>query len=202
MRGMRLCFSKTVFPGEMIRDPKAPSKRLQHIRALKKAYPDTVEIMTTDTAHKLGLVTIGKNCRIQEGVIIGTDGFGYERNEQYQLEKFPHRFGVVIGDNVDIYGPTVICRGSWRDTVIKDGTKIAGNCQIGHNSVIGKHCIIGPHVIVGGSVEIGDYVDVWAGTMLLPHVTIGRHAVVGSMSLVNKKVKPNTRVWGVPAVVH
>jgi len=41
------------------------------------------------------IVKLGKNVKIKEGTVIGTDGFGYERNEKNELEKFPH-FGNVI----------------------------------------------------------------------------------------------------------
>jgi UDP-3-O-[3-hydroxymyristoyl] glucosamine N-acyltransferase len=45
---------------------------------------------------------------------------------------------VVIGDNVDIGANTCIDRGSYRDTVIGDGSKIDNLCHIAHNVQVGR----------------------------------------------------------------
>lgn len=62
---------------------------LDFIRKMKKER-DIQEILSMHEAIKEGLVIMEKNVKIKEGTIIGTDGFGYERNENLQLEKFPH----------------------------------------------------------------------------------------------------------------
>ena len=43
---------------------------------------------------------IGKNVVIKSGSIIGSDGFGYEKNEMEIYEKFPHFCSVIIEDNL------------------------------------------------------------------------------------------------------
>ena len=69
--------------------------------------------------------TIGNNCTIQSGVVIGADGFSYERDEHsFELERFPHIGGVKIGNNVDVCSKCSIARGSLSDTIISDGTKL------------------------------------------------------------------------------
>ena len=73
---------------------------------------------------------------------IGEDGFAFERNADGELERFPHRRGVKIGDNVEVGANTNIARGSLCDTIIGNGTKIADMVHIGHNILIGKHCQI------------------------------------------------------------
>jgi UDP-3-O-[3-hydroxymyristoyl] glucosamine N-acyltransferase len=68
---------------------------------------------------------IGKNCKIQPGTVIGADGFAYERLEDtFELERFPHIGGVVIGNNVEISSNCSIARGSLSDTIIGNGTKL------------------------------------------------------------------------------
>ena len=44
----------------------------------------------------------GKNVVIHTGVILGSEGFGFERNEKYESEKVPRIGGVILGDNVEI----------------------------------------------------------------------------------------------------
>jgi UDP-3-O-[3-hydroxymyristoyl] glucosamine N-acyltransferase len=143
----------------------------------------------------------GTNCNIQEGVSIGMDGFGYEKNEDGMYVKFPHYGYIRIGDNVDIYSPTVICRGSMYDTLINDGTKIAGNCQIGHNCTIGKNCLIGPFVCVGGSAILGDNVRVGQFVYIAHGVKIGNNVDVSSFTMVDKDIPDNSKVRGIPGVI-
>lgn len=45
------------------------------------------EILTMKEAVEQEIVKLGKNVKIKEGTVIGTDGFGYERNEKKELEK-------------------------------------------------------------------------------------------------------------------
>ena len=69
--------------------------------------------------------TIGNNCVIQSGVVIGVDGFAYERDEQsFELERFPHIGEVKIGNNVPVSCNCSIARGSLSDTIIGDDTKL------------------------------------------------------------------------------
>jgi len=176
------------------------SKRLKHIRKLKQENSNWYEIFDPKEAIERGLVKIGKNVHIHEGVIIGTDGFGFERNEDGKLEKMPHFFGVIIEDNVEIDGPAIVYRGGWRDTIIGEGTKIAGMCHIGHNVRIGKHTMLASHITLGGSCEIGDYVNIWSHSMVKEWKKVGNYATISPFSFVKDDVKPETKVRGIPAV--
>ncbi|NMC98202.1 MAG: hypothetical protein GYA62_00575, partial [Bacteroidales bacterium] len=69
-------------------------------------------------------VTIGNNVTIHAGTVIGSDGFGYTRNELNEFEQFPHIGGVIIEDNVEIGSNTSIDRGTLGNTIIKKGAKI------------------------------------------------------------------------------
>ena len=104
-------------------------------------------------------ITIGKNCNIGFGTVIGKDGFGFDEIDG-KLIRNEHKFGVVIGDDVEIGANCNIDRGRWRDTVINNGTKIDSLVHIGHNVKVGENCIIGPHVTLGGSCEIGFKISV------------------------------------------
>jgi UDP-3-O-[3-hydroxymyristoyl] glucosamine N-acyltransferase len=144
-------------------------------------------------------IQIGKNVYRDKGAVIGSEGFGYERNEKGELEKFPHFGGVVIGDDVDIGANTCIDRGSLEDTVIGSGTKIDNLVHVGHNAKIGKHCLITALSLIGGSAVIEDYATIWSAAVIKNHVKIGHHAVVGAGAVVLRDVKPYETVAGVPA---
>ena len=60
--------------------------------------------------HIYDNVVIGQKVIIHAGTVIGADGFGYEKNESGEFEKFPHIGGVIIEDNVEIGSNTCIDR--------------------------------------------------------------------------------------------
>ncbi|CAJ1925044.1 unnamed protein product [Sphenostylis stenocarpa] len=113
---------------------------------------------------------IGDSCVIHNGVCIGQDGkagflrlltmlrFGFYVDGDGNMIKKPQTLNVIIGNNVEIGSNTCIDRGSWRDTVIGDNSKIDNLVQIGHNVVIGKNCLLCGQVgIAGSATRLRDY---------------------------------------------
>jgi UDP-3-O-[3-hydroxymyristoyl] glucosamine N-acyltransferase len=144
-------------------------------------------------------VTIGNNVRVQAGTVIGSDGYGYQRNEKLEFEKFPHIGGVIIENNVDIGSNTCIDRGALGNTIIKEGAKIDNLVHIAHNVVIGKHCAVIANAMLGGSVIIADYSWVAPSASILNQVSIGEKVTVGMAAVVTKNI-PDGETWtGVPA---
>jgi UDP-3-O-[3-hydroxymyristoyl] glucosamine N-acyltransferase len=164
--------------------------RLAFIRAMKAHFN-----------NQRGLITIGTNVIIEPGTVVGCNGFSFERNENGELERFPHIGGVKIGDNVQIGSNCTIERGTFGDTVIGEGSQIDNLILVGHNSVIGKHVVVVGVTIICGSVTIGDYAYIGAGVTLRDGITIGKKAFVGMGSVVTKNVPDNVTVYGVPARV-
>ena len=142
---------------------------------------------------------IGSNCNIADHVVLGGEGFGYEKDSNGNWMKFPQIGGLVIGDNVDIGSFTAIDRGALSVTKIGNYTKIDSMCKIAHNVVIGENVIITGFCGMGGSSTVGD--NVWMG----PHSSlkdwgqVGEGAFVGMGSVIVRKVKPNQNVFGNPA---
>ena len=144
---------------------------------------------------------LGNNVKIQTGTTIGTEGLGFTRNKDGILEAKPFgNFTVVLEDDVLIGNNCVIKKGSWRDTVIGKGTKIASLCNIGHNVIIGKHCLIGAGVILCGSCEIGDFSEIWSRVVINQRIKVGKKNVIGACSYLNQNTGDNQRWYGVPAV--
>lgn len=146
-------------------------------------------------------VTIGRNCRIGPGVMIGFDGFGYEQ-DPYGLGTWVpkrHDCGVIIRDNVDIAANTCIDRGSWRDTVIGSGCKIDNLVHIAHNVVLEENCLVIAQAMLAGSVYVGRGAWIGPGARVNQRITIGERAFIGTGAVVTKNCKPNTVYAGVPA---
>jgi UDP-3-O-[3-hydroxymyristoyl] glucosamine N-acyltransferase len=142
---------------------------------------------------------IGNNCLIQSGASLGSDGFAFERYETGELEKFPHRGYVRIGNNVEIYANCSIARGSLSDTKIGEGTKLDSLVHIAHNVSVGKNCELTAGTIIGGSTIVGD--TSWTGlnSTIKNGLKLGNNVIVASGASVIHDVPDGDIVAGVPA---
>lgn len=142
--------------------------------------------------------TIGKNCRIQSGSIIGGIGLGdLWYNDKYN--NFVHLGSVVVENNVSIGVNVNISRGMLEDTIIGEGTKIANNVSIGHSVLIGKNCYISSGVTIGGACIIEDNCWLAVGVTLIDHVKVGRNTMIGTGGVLIKDALDNSVYLGNPA---
>lgn len=142
---------------------------------------------------------IGDRVIVHPGARIGQDGFGYLPGPKGH-QKIPQTRRVIIQDEVEIGANATIDRGSSRDTVIGEGTKIDNLVQIGHNTLIGRHCVLVGQVGISGSVTVGDFVMMGGQVGVIDHLTIGSGAVVGARGAVMADVPAGARWAGYPAV--
>jgi UDP-3-O-[3-hydroxymyristoyl] glucosamine N-acyltransferase len=138
---------------------------------------------------------IGNNVLIHPGCSIGQDGYGFIFFGSDGHLKVPQTGRVLIQNNVEIGAGTTIDRGSLRDTVIGEGTKIDNQVQIGHNVTIGRHCLLAAQIGLAGSLTIGDNVALGAKVGVNNHLHIGDGAQVTAMSAVKDDIPANGR-WG------
>lgn len=144
-------------------------------------------------------VVIGNNVIIKAGAKLGFEGFGFEKDVDGNLIKFPQLGGLIIHDDVEIGCNTCIDRGSLSNTMIGQGTKINNLCHIAHNTIIGKNVIITAQVNVSGSTIIGDNVWIAPNASLRGHQKIGDNAIIGMGAIVTKDI-PYGETWvGNPA---
>lgn len=142
-------------------------------------------------------VSIGKDCEIQSGTVIGHDGFGYTEDADHKKTMVKHFGGVEIGDRVRLGMNNVIARGVIDDTVIGDGTKFSDLCHIGHNNRIGRNCTVINSAIFG-SCNIGDNAYI-VYSVVKNQSRVGADAFVGMGSTVTRDVPPGVTVVGSPA---
>ena len=138
---------------------------------------------------------IGNNVLIHPGCSIGQDGYGFVFFGPEGHLKVPQTGRVLIQNDVEVGAGTTIDRGSLRDTVIGEGTKIDNQVQIGHNVTIGRHCLLAAQIGLAGSLTIGDNVALGAKVGINNHLKIGDGAQVTAMSGVKDDIPPNGR-WG------
>jgi UDP-3-O-[3-hydroxymyristoyl] glucosamine N-acyltransferase len=138
---------------------------------------------------------IGNNVLIHPGCNIGQDGYGFVFFGPEGHLKVPQTGRVLIQNDVEVGAATCIDRGSLRDTVIGEGTKIDNQVQIGHNVTIGRNCLLAAQIGLAGSLTIGDNVALGAKVGINNHLQIGDGAQVTAMSGVKDDIPPNGR-WG------
>ena len=144
-------------------------------------------------------VVIGKGCIIHSGSVIGSDGFGYVRNEK-GWKKIPHIGKVILGDNVEIGANTCIDRGMLDDTEIHSGTKLDNLIHIAHNVVIGENSAMAACSGIAGSTKVGKNFCMGGNSGLNGQITVTDNVVVGGGTNIMKSIdSPGFYVGVMPA---
>lgn len=142
--------------------------------------------------------SIGRNCVIQSGSVIGGVGLGdLWYNGKYN--NFVHLGSVIIEDDVTIGTNVNIPRGMLEDTTIGSGTRIANNVCIGHSVRIGKNCYISSGVTIGGACVIEDNCWLAVGVTLTDHVKVSNNTMIGAGAVLIKDALPDSLYLGNPA---
>jgi UDP-3-O-[3-hydroxymyristoyl] glucosamine N-acyltransferase len=143
---------------------------------------------------------LGDRVVVQNGAVIGSDGFGFARDESGRYHKIPQRGVVVIGDDVEIGALTAIDRAAMSETRVGRGTKIDNLVQVGHSVVIGEDVVLAGQVGIAGSSRLGDRVTLAGQVGVAGHLTIGDGAVATAQSGIPGPVAAGALVSGYPAI--
>ena len=144
-------------------------------------------------------VTIGENVIIDYSAVLGSQGYGFYKNQENQIESFPQLGGISIGNDVYIGANTTIDRGTLDDTIIGNGSKIDNLVHIAHNAVIGNNVIIIANSMIAGSVRIKDCSWIAPSASILNQTEIGEGSTVGLGSVVLKNIPRDQTYLGNPA---
>lgn len=142
--------------------------------------------------------SIGNRVIIHNGVVIGSDGFGYIQNIKKAHIKIPQKGVVIIEDDVEIGANTTIDRASLGKTIIRKGTKIDNLVQVAHNVEIDSHVILAAQTGIAGSSKIGENAILGGQVGIADHIEIGSDAIVAAKSGVTKNVPAGTIIAGYP----
>ena len=145
-------------------------------------------------------IEIGHRVELQDGAVIGSEGFGFATREDGTHQKIPQVGIVVIGNDVEIGANTTVDRPAIGETRIGDGTKIDNQVQIAHGVKIGRNVRIAGCSGVAGSSIIEDDVVLAGQVGVMNHVRVGRGARVASKSAVLSDLEGGKTYAGVPAI--
>ena len=143
---------------------------------------------------------VGNRVLIGAGVVIGSDGFGYAKQENGVNFKVPQVGYVVIEDDVRIGANATIDRATLGQTVIHKGARIGSLVQVGHNVQVGEDSSVSDGVGICGSCKIGNHVTIGQGVGMVGHIRIGDHAEIVSGAGISKDVSDGIKMQGVPAM--
>ncbi|MBC7930355.1 MAG: UDP-3-O-(3-hydroxymyristoyl)glucosamine N-acyltransferase [Rubrivivax sp.] len=142
---------------------------------------------------------VGVRVVIHNNAVIGSDGFGYAKDEEGRWLKIPQTGRVVIEGDVEIGAGTTIDCASVGETRIARGAKIDNLVQIGHSCAIGEDALLCAQVGLAGSSQIGRRVILAGQVGVAGHLQIGDDAVLTAKSATSHDVPPGKVLSGVPA---
>ena len=142
---------------------------------------------------------IGKRVIIHPGVVIGSDGFGFNPDEKGVYQKIPQIGNVIIEDDVELGASTTIDRAAVGSTIIGRGTKIDNLVQIGHNVSIGEDTVISAQCGISGSTKIGSNCILAGQVGIADHIKIADNVILLAKSGVAKSITAAGYYFGTPA---
>ncbi|MDQ3041296.1 MAG: UDP-3-O-(3-hydroxymyristoyl)glucosamine N-acyltransferase [Acidobacteriota bacterium] len=142
---------------------------------------------------------IGANCIVHNNATIGSDGFGYAKDENKAWLKIPQTGNVVLEDDVEIGANTAIDCASVGETRIKRGAKIDNLVQIGHSCTIEEDALVCAQTGLAGSSVIGKRVVLAGQVGIAGHLRVGDDAVITAKSATSHDVENGKILSGIPA---
>jgi UDP-3-O-[3-hydroxymyristoyl] glucosamine N-acyltransferase len=145
-------------------------------------------------------VEIGNRVIIKNGAVIGSEGFGFAKEENGSHYKIIQTGNVIIEDSAEIGANTTIDRPALGETRIRKGTKIDNLVQIGHSSDVGENSILCAQVGLAGSTVIGKNVILSGQVGVAGHLEIGDNVIATAQTGIPNSVKENSFISGYPAI--
>jgi UDP-3-O-[3-hydroxymyristoyl] glucosamine N-acyltransferase len=145
---------------------------------------------------------IGNNVLLHNGVVIGSDGFGFARDDSGNWHKIPQSGIAVIEDDVEIQANCCIDRASLGETRIGRNTKLDNLTHVAHNCAVGENSMLCAQVGLAGTTEIGRNVILAGQVGVAGHCKIGDGVIVTAQSGTHGDIEPGAMVSGSPAFDH
>ncbi len=162
-----------------------------------------VKIGSNFFAHSHAIVRefcrIGNGVILQNGVVVGSDGFGFAKDNNGHWHKIVQSGPTVIGDDVEIQANSCIDRASVGETYIARGAKIDNLVQVGHGSKVGEDTLLCAQVGLAGSTDVGNKVILAGQVGAAGHCKIGDGAIATAQAGI-RDVPPGAIVSGSPAI--
>jgi UDP-3-O-[3-hydroxymyristoyl] glucosamine N-acyltransferase len=144
---------------------------------------------------------LGDNIVLQNGAIVGSDGFGFARDGDH-WEKITQSGPAIVESDVEIQANACIDRASVGETRIARGAKIDNLAQVGHGSVVGAHTLVCAQAGLAGSTVVGKSVIIAGQAGIAGHCHVGDGVVITAQSGTHGDIPAGSMVSGSPAFDH
>lgn len=144
---------------------------------------------------------VGENVVLQNGAIVGSDGFGFARDGDH-WEKITQSGPAVIESDVEVQANACIDRASVGETRIARGVKIDNLAQVGHGSGVGEHTLLCAQAGLAGSTVVGKNVIIAGQAGVAGHCNVGDGVVITAQSGTHGDIPAGSMVSGSPAFDH
>jgi len=144
---------------------------------------------------------LGDNVILQNGAIVGCDGYGFARDGDH-WEKITQSGPTVLESDVEVQANSCVDRASVGETRIGRGVKIDNLVQVGHGSAVGEHTLLCAQVGLAGSTVVGKNVILAGQVGVAGHCNIGDGVVVTAQSGTHGDIPAGAMVSGSPAFDH
>ncbi|HWP84329.1 MAG TPA: UDP-3-O-(3-hydroxymyristoyl)glucosamine N-acyltransferase [Terriglobia bacterium] len=143
---------------------------------------------------------IGNRVVLQNGVVIGGDGFGFARQQDGSHYKIVQSGIAVLEDDVEVQALSAVDRATVGETRVCRGAKLDNMVQVGHASVVGEKAILCAQVGLAGSSRLGKNVLLAGQVGVAGHLTLGDNVVATAQTGIPHDVPANAMVSGYPAI--
>jgi UDP-3-O-[3-hydroxymyristoyl] glucosamine N-acyltransferase len=147
-------------------------------------------------------VRIGNDVILQNGAVIGGDGFGFAPRPDGTFHKIVQAGTVVIEDGVEVQANSCIDRAAVGETRLRRGVKVDNLVQVAHGCDIGENSLLCSQVGISGSVTLGRNVTLTGQVGVAGHLTLGDYVIATAQTGIPNDVPPRTTVSGYPAIDH
>ncbi|MGH9615374.1 MAG: UDP-3-O-(3-hydroxymyristoyl)glucosamine N-acyltransferase [Acidobacteriaceae bacterium] len=166
-------------------------------------YPN-VRIGSDFFAHSHAVVRegcrLGNHVTLQNGAVIGADGFGFAKDDDGRWNKIPQSGPAILEDRVEVQANACVDRASVGETRIAAGVKVDNLVQVGHGSSVGENTLLCAQVGLAGSSHLGRNVILAGQAAVAGHCSIGDGSILTAQSAVSHDVPPGKVMSGSPGL--
>jgi UDP-3-O-[3-hydroxymyristoyl] glucosamine N-acyltransferase len=143
---------------------------------------------------------VGDNVVLQNGVVIGADGFGFAKDDSGTWHKIVQSGPAILEDDVEVQANACVDRASVGETRIARGARINNLVQVGHGSRVGENTLLCAQAGLAGSTDVGKNVILAGQVGVAGHCKIGDGAIATAQSGIPSDVPAGAVVSGYPAI--
>lgn len=143
---------------------------------------------------------LGNGVILQNGVVVGADGFGFAKDNAGQWYKIVQSGPAVLEDRVEVQANACIDRATIGETRIGRGAKIDNLTQVAHGCEVGENTMLCAQVGLAGSTIVGKNVILAGQVGVAGHCKIGDGAIATAQTGIPGNVEAGKMVSGYPAI--